>query len=169
MSTFTNVLQQRINSLKNKIRNLQEQNNNLRRRARYLMEAAPSADMSMLPVADASQVSDHYGVFAADPFTYSTPDDRNPHNRDEDPGWGYGEPFGDDDNDGYLNYQDIDWIMHPGHLEDGTYTGPDGTTYTLTRNHISDAVMEVVYPNGTRLVFYWNSDTGQWQLTRPKY
>jgi len=48
MSTFTNVLQQRINALENQIRNLQEQNNNLRRRARYLLEAAPSADMPML-------------------------------------------------------------------------------------------------------------------------
>ena len=48
MSTFTNILQQKINNLEAQIRQLQEQNYNLRRKARWLMEAAASSDMSML-------------------------------------------------------------------------------------------------------------------------
>jgi len=48
MSTFTNILQQKINNLEAQIRQLQEQNAHLRNKARWLMEAAASADMSML-------------------------------------------------------------------------------------------------------------------------
>jgi hypothetical protein len=51
MSTFTNVLQQRINALENQIRNLQEQNNNLRRRARYLLPA-PKPNLQLLRATD---------------------------------------------------------------------------------------------------------------------
>lgn len=48
MSTFTNILQQKINNLEAQIRQLQEQNVQLRNKARWLMEAAASSDMSML-------------------------------------------------------------------------------------------------------------------------
>jgi len=48
MSTFTNILQQKINNLEAQIRQLQEQNAHLRNKARWLMEAAASSDMSML-------------------------------------------------------------------------------------------------------------------------
>jgi|LakMenE01Jun11ns_1017448.scaffolds.fasta_scaffold9652329_2 hypothetical protein len=67
MSTFTNVLQQRINALENQIRNLQEQNNNLRRRARYLLEAAPSNDMLMVP--DSSTTANPILGVSPDVFT----------------------------------------------------------------------------------------------------
>jgi len=49
MSTFTNILQQKINNLEAQIRQLQEQNARLRYKARWLMETAASSDMSMLP------------------------------------------------------------------------------------------------------------------------
>ena len=48
MSTFTNILQQKMNNLQAQIRQLQEQNAHLRNKARWLMEAAASSDMSML-------------------------------------------------------------------------------------------------------------------------
>ena len=43
MSTFTNVLQQKMNNLQAQIRYLREQNVQLRNKARRLMEAAPES------------------------------------------------------------------------------------------------------------------------------
>lgn len=43
MSTFTGILQQKINNLEAQICQLQEQNYNLRRKARWLMEATPDS------------------------------------------------------------------------------------------------------------------------------
>ena len=75
MSTFTNILQKKINNLEAQIRQLQEQNYNLRRKARWLMEAAASSDMSMLPqpeVQDMPQTpSGPSGVYGGNPDRYT--------------------------------------------------------------------------------------------------
>jgi hypothetical protein len=158
MSTFTNVLQQRINALQNQIRNLHEQNNRLRRRARYLLEAAPSTDMLMVPTADTQTPSQ--GPLGQAPsqdrYTSSTETYRpaNPWNPGE-----YNDPYGDHDGDGVPNHRDQDYIFKPGRTPDGTYTNPDtGITYTLSGNTLT-----ITSRDGRTWVLNWNPQTNQWE------
>lgn len=72
MSTFTNILQQKINNLQAQIRQLQEQNAHLRNKARWLMEAAAaSSDMSMLPQPEVQDMQTPSGQYGGNPDRYT--------------------------------------------------------------------------------------------------
>ena len=164
MSTFTNVLQQRINALQNQIRNLHEQNNRLRRRARYLLESAPSTDKLMVPTADTQTPSQgplgQYGGPSPDRYTSMMGTGTQPY-RPANP-WDpeeYNDPYGDHDGDGFPNHMDQDYIFKPGRTPDGTYTSPNGGTYTLEGNTLTYRV------NGQTFIFKWDPQTQQWVNT----
>jgi hypothetical protein len=158
MSTFTNILQQRINALQNQIRNLHEQNNRLRRRARYLLEAAPSTDMLMDLTADTQTPSQgplgpsgQYGGTNPDVTytmsTWSTP------------------PFGV----GGFPATPDDFNLKP----EGTYTDQNGTvfrwywrdgklTVTARRRHPNSSP-SAPYQQTTPRDYRYNPQTGQWE------
>lgn len=157
MSTFTNVLQQRINALQNQIRNLHEQNNRLRRRARYLLEAAPSTEL-MVPTADTQTSSEYLQQYGGpSPDRYTSMMGTSPANPFDPEG--YNDPYGDHDGDGVPNHIDQDYIFKPGRRPDGTYTNPNnGLTYTLSGNTLT-----ITSPDGRTWVLKWNPQTNQWE------
>jgi hypothetical protein len=115
MSTFTNVLQQRINALENQIRNLQEQNNNLRRRARYLLEAAPSADVSRLSTDVQAPSQGPLGQYGG-----TNPNDRYTMSATQDPSI-------PGPNQG-IRQTTLGEIMRKGSYENGVYTYTEGSS-----------------------------------------
>jgi hypothetical protein len=134
MSTFTNVLQQRINALQNQIRYLQEHNYNLNKITRYLLESAPSTGMSMLPVADASQVPDQVGPsgqYGGNPDRYTMSTTQDP----SIPGPNQG-----------IRQTTLGQIMREGSYENGVYTYTAGV-HTYVYSPGPPAVVQY-YKNG---------------------
>jgi len=155
MSTFTNILQQKINNLEAQIRQLQEQNVQLRNKARWLMEAAASSDMSMLQqpeVQDMPQTpsgpSGQYGG-DIDRYTMSNIDrDQFP------PGYGHLRNFRQEEQpDGSVKI----YNKNGEHV----FTYYPGPPAILVRNP--------TYPNGPFGVWRYNPSTGKWDFTTQDY